>query len=281
MVKFVKTSQKDIPEKEIQRAFEENLNELEDGLEFIASFLSVGTGIIDTLAVDEDDNAVIIEFKKMGDFDQDALIQLMDYYSWFVMDENHQNYLNEIIRKKKPKFSSINNLRLIAVVSHVNDRIKNACWALTPSIKLVSYSLFEDSKGEVHVIPKEILDTSKGGEKLVRPPKTEEEHLKKYSDMKPLYLLLKEKILEIDKNIIFNPAPQNYIGFRRNRMFVTVRIYRDNIWLDLRIKPKDVNNNPRIKDWVPSKDWSYCEIYFKKEINDELMNLIRICYEKN
>jgi len=281
MIKFAKSSKLNISEEEIQKAFEENLNEIEEGLEYIGSFVHVGTGIIDVLAVDQMDNAVIIEFKKIGDFDESALIQLMDYYSWFVIDENHMNHLKEIIQKKKPEFSSINEIRLMVVVSHVSNRVKNACWALLPFIKLITYSIFEDSNNEPHVIPKEVLDTSKGGEKLVKPPKTEEEHFKKAPKMKPLYNLLKEKILEIGDDIKFNPTPQSYIAVRRSKNFVALYVYPDYICVDLRMKPKDVNFTNRIMDYPNSQTWCCTEIDDKKEIDDELIRLIRVAYERN
>lgn len=281
MVKFAKSSKSNISEKEIQKAFEKNLNEVEEGLEYIGSFVPVGTGIIDVLAVDQMDNAVIIEFKKMGDFDESALIQLMDYYSWFATDENHLAHLKNIIQNKKPEFSSINEVRLMAVVSHVSDRVKNACWALEPDIKLITYSLFEDSNNEPHVIPKEILDTSKGGEKLVKVPKTEEDHFKKAPNMKPLYNLLKEKILEIDSSIEFNPAPQSYIAAIKNQNFLAFYVYPDYICLDLCVKPKDLNFNKRVSDYSNSQRWSHTDIDSQKDVDDELMGLIRMCYDKS
>jgi len=280
MVKFAKSSKADISESEIQKAFEENLNEVEEGLEYIGSFVHVGTGIIDVLAVDQMDNAVIIEFKKMGDFDESALIQLMDYYSWFVIDENHMNHLKEIIQKKKPEFSSINDIRLIAVVTQVSDRVKNACWALSPDIKLITYSIFEDKNNEPHVIHKEILDTSKGGEKLVKPPKTEEDHFKKAPKMKPLYDKLKEKILEIGDDIVFNPAPQAYIGVRKTRNFLAFHVYSYYISMDLHINPRDVNFNKKIMEYQ-NDQWCYIEIDKETDIDDELIRTIRIVYDKN
>jgi len=281
MIKFAKISKANISEKEIQKVFVENLNDVEDGLEYIGSFVPIGTGIIDVLAIDRMDNAVIIEFKRMGDFDEDALIQLMNYYSWFEMDENHFLYLKEVIQKKNPEFSTINDIRLMAVVSHVSDRVKNACWAVHPYVKLVTYSLFQDSNNETHVTHDEIIDTSKGGEKFVNPPKTEEEHFKKCPKMKPLYNLLKEKIQKIDDKIEFNVAPQSYIGVIRNRIFLTLFFYPDSIWMDMRMKPKDVEHNKRVEDNSNSNTKCHTEIYSENDIDDELMHLIRVCYEKN
>jgi len=280
MVKFAKKSKANVSESEIQKLFEENLKEVEEGLEYIGSFVQVGTGIIDVLAIDQMDNAVIIEFKKMGNFDESALIQLMDYYSWFVVDENHKNHLKEIIQKKKPKFPSDYEIRLIVIVSHVSDRVKNACWALLPDIKLITYSIFEDHNNEPHVMHKEILDTSKGGEKIVKQPKTEEEHFKKAPKMKPLYDKLKEKILEIGDDVVFNPAPQAYIGVRKTRIFLTFHIYPDYISMDLHISPRDVSFNKRIEEYE-SDQWCYIEIDKETDIDDELIRTIQIVYEKN
>jgi len=281
MVKFAKSSKRDISEKEIQKAFEENLNEVEEGLEYIDSFVHIGTGIIDVLAIDRMDNAVIIEFKKMGNFDESALIQLMDYFSWFVRDENHLNHLKEIIQKKKPEFPSDFDIRLMVVVNQVSDRIKNACWSLLPDIKLITYTIFEDSKNEPHVFPKEILDTSKGGEKLVKQPKTEEEHFKKATKMKPLYNILKQKILEVFNDVQFIPGPQKYIAVRRKNNFVALYIYPNFINVDLCCKPKDVNFNKRVLDYPSSQRWCFVEVDNEKDVDDELMSFIRVAYDGN
>lgn len=65
-MRIVSPVDENLPEIEIQRAFEDSIESIEKGLTYITSFLTIGTGIIDTLAVDEDNNAVIIEFKKVG-----------------------------------------------------------------------------------------------------------------------------------------------------------------------------------------------------------------------
>lgn len=278
-IKFAKIANENVTETEIQKAFEENLDGLEEGLTYVGSFIPVGTGVIDVLAVDDDNNAVIMEFKRVGDFDEDALIQLMDYYSWFVSDENHQLYLKGLIQKVKPDFDSINDLRLIAIVSQVSDRVKNACWALEPSIKLITYSLFKDTNNALNIIPQVILDTSVGGEKIVRTPKTEEEHLKRRENLKKLYYTLKRKIMEINQNIRFNPSPQDYIGVVGTKTFLTMHFKPKWIRLDMLMKPKDVNDNPRIKDF-PKSDWSYVHIESETDIDDELLSWIRLCYNK-
>jgi RecB family endonuclease NucS len=92
----------EVNEKDIQSAFERNLTLLDEGLEFIGSEVVIGTGRIDTLAYDSVNNRpVFIEYKGPGAFGRDALIQLMDYLSWFSRDENRMAILEKIIRQRK------------------------------------------------------------------------------------------------------------------------------------------------------------------------------------
>src|SRR3989338_3963875 len=103
-VKFVKESNENIDETVLQKLFEENLTSLGDwGLKYVDHFIQIGTGIIDILAIDGDNNPVIIECKKIGnDFDKDALIQLMKYYGWFIENENNIYFIKSVIKKKFP-----------------------------------------------------------------------------------------------------------------------------------------------------------------------------------
>lgn len=84
-IKFFKNvdDEIDISEAEIQKIFEENLGNLEEGLELISSFYPIPpAGEIDALAIDEDRRPVIIEFKKPKASEKDALIQSLDYLVW-------------------------------------------------------------------------------------------------------------------------------------------------------------------------------------------------------
>jgi hypothetical protein len=278
-MRVVSRAEESADESEIQRAFEGNLTSIEEGLVYVASYVPVGTGIIDTLAVDDENNAVLIEFKKTGDFSSDALIQLMNYYAWFARDENHKAYLRDVVRKVKPELGEVEEIRLIAVVSNVDDDVKDACWALEPSVKIVSYTLFRDKSGELNLIPSVILDTDVG-ERRVRPPKTEEDHLKSHETFRPLYMSLKKQIQEkIDTNVRFNPAPQDYIGISRRRMFGAVRFKNAWIRIELLLRADEISNNPRYVDY-PSGEWGYVHLKSESEIDEELLSWIKKAYEK-
>jgi len=271
----------EVDEDAIQKAFESNLAAIEEGLVYIGSSVPIGTGIIDTPAIDDEENAVIIEYKKPGDFDEDALIQLMNYYSWFASDQNHRLYLHEVIAKTRPQVREVNDVRLIEVVSEIGDEVKNACWALKPSILLVNYSLSVDPSGETVVYPNIVIDTSVGGESMVKPPKTEEDHLRDHQNLRSLYFKLKDRVLkDIDPNITFNPSPQSYVGVTSRRLFLQIG-FKDK-WLSVlaKIKPHDVGDNPRLIPYGENSEWSYARIEPEQQVDEELMMLLKIACDR-
>lgn len=137
----------------------------------------------------------------------------------------------------------------------VEEDVKNACWALEPYIKLITYSIFKDQAGDNTLIPLVLADTSMGAEQRLVPPKNEEDHLKDHENFRNLYHEIKKTILEkVDPNVKINPTPQNYISFARKRNFVALRFKDQWIRLDMLLKKSDINNNPRYTDY-PSGDF--------------------------
>lgn len=277
-VTFVKPGKVDVAESDIQKEFEKNLEHLDDsGLGYVASYVPIGTGVIDTLAIDDDLNPVMIEYKRPGAFDRDALIQLMNYYSWFASDENHISYIREYIKKAKPELREkaegmSSDLRLIVVVSDVQDEVKNACYALEPSIQIIRYQLSAHQDGSLLLIPHIILDTREY-EREIAPPKTEEDHLKNHDKLRPAYSKLKDRITESIPDARFNPAPRYYIGVTRRKLFCTIHIKQEWIRVDLILTQEEAKNNKRYTKY-PVGSWGYTYIRSLDDIDDELMDMI-------
>ena len=269
-------------ELDIQKAIEASLDSIEDGLQYIQSFVQIGSGIIDTLATDEDGNAVVIEYKKPGDFDKDALFQLMGYYAWCSRG-NNSGYIRDVVRKKKADYEGPNEIRLMAVVSEIDDQVKNACWALEPDVKLVSYTVAGDSAGKVVVVPSIVLDTSVGREKAVKPPKTEDDHLTGHDNLRELYKGLREWVQKsLGPEIKFNPAPQDYIGLigKNKKMFVGLHFKKKWIRADILLLPKEVGSSPRLVAYGPNSDWSYIHVESLKDLDEELVSWFKLAHAK-
>lgn len=175
-LKILRETTDEIIEKELQRAIEKDLRVLDEGLTMISSEVRIGTGRIDTLALDDNGQAVFIEYKRPGAFDHNALIQLMDYLSWYQRDKSHFAQLREHILSKLPDQNTAikDEIRLILVVSDVEDRVKRACYVVDCPITVFSYSVAKLETGETVVIAKEVIDTMDVDARSTQPPPEEE-----------------------------------------------------------------------------------------------------------
>jgi len=161
-IKILSPEEVEFKEKDIQNAFEHDLSKLEEGLELIGSEVVIGTGRVDTLAFDSNNSRpVFIEYKRRGEFSKDALIQLMDYLSWFARDENRMAVLEKRIRQHKPDIEDFEPvIRLICVVTDIDDRIKNAIYVISSHVKVFSYMVARDTSGNVVLVPELEVDNS-------------------------------------------------------------------------------------------------------------------------
>jgi Endonuclease NucS C-terminal domain len=175
-LKILRETTEEIVETDLQRAIEEDLSVLDEGLTMISTEVKIGTGRIDTLALDDNGQAVFIEYKKPGAFDHNALIQVMDYLSWYQRDKSHFAQLRELIASRLPdKDTAIKDeIRLILVVSDVEDRVKRACYVVDCPITVFSYSVAKLENGDTVVIAKEVIDTMDIDTRSTQPPPEEE-----------------------------------------------------------------------------------------------------------
>ena len=188
----------DLKEDDIRMAFEKNLPLLEEGLEYVDSEVQMGTGRIDTLAIDDKSRTVFIEYKRRGEFDKEALVQLMDYLSWFVRDETHIAHLEKHIKKKRSELEKLNpEIRMICVVSEVEDRVKNACYVISNPMQIVTYTMIKDEKGDTLVVPRIELDNTE--RVSVTEEFTENEMVKEYPNLADIYHTGSDMLLIIDQ----------------------------------------------------------------------------------
>jgi len=62
-VELLKISDLRIPETEVPSLFDDHLEVVEDGLRHVRSQVRIGVGVIDTIAIDDNNIPVIIEYK--------------------------------------------------------------------------------------------------------------------------------------------------------------------------------------------------------------------------
>ena len=160
-IRLLRELEEDLEEKQLQRAIEADLTALEDNLQYVASEVVIGTGRIDTLAVDEDGRPTFIEYKRAGKFDRNALVQLMDYLAWFTKNPTHFLFLADYVKRKSPKVAPLEReVRLILVVSDADERVRNACYVIKNPVTIFTYTTARLENGDTVVLPREILDNA-------------------------------------------------------------------------------------------------------------------------
>ena len=260
-------------EKEIQAAFEKGYERLEAGLIKIASFVGTGVGIIDSLAIDDEGNPVVFEFKREGGSAYEALIQALDYAVW--CNENF-SWLEKTIHDLGHKKQISRNIRIIIVASAFDERIKNAARGLEFDVQLVSFGIYEDG-GNTLILPRIEADTTVSrSAKEPPPPKTKDQHLIGLSEnIAKLYAKFEDRIKGFT-GVTVNYQPQNYIGLQyKGYNFVGVHPKREWIRLDMLL----TSDEARTQGYVGmSGDWGYFQL--KESTFDQAVMLAELAHKK-
>jgi hypothetical protein len=271
-IKILSPEEVQFKERDIQTAFEKDLSKLEEGLEFVASEVVIGSGRIDTLAFDTNTGRpVIIEYKGSGGFDTEALIQLMDYLSWFARDENRLAMLEKVIKQHKPGIIDFDpSILLICVVADIRDRIRNAMYALNAEVKVFSYVVAKDTGNNVIIVPRLEVDNS-DVEQVMRSAIPESELIKKHPHLQEIFIRLKA---QLEKDGVIGYTTSGSFRFKKERVFAKARFRKKYIQLELRVGKGAVKDD-EFKYWKQGESsWGYTYIYPEKELSPKLIDWI-------
>lgn len=273
-IKILSSEDIEFKEKDIQNAFERDVSKLEEGLEFVGSEVVIGTGRIDTLAFDTNSSRpVFIEYKRRGEFSKDALIQLMDYLSWFARDENRMVVLEKVIRQRKPEIEDIEpSIRLICVVTDIDDRIKNAIYVISNHVKVFSYMVARDTGNNIVLVPKLEVDNYEI-EAQMRQLVSESEILKKHPHLQEALNKLRTH-LESDGTVSY--ATSRSVRFKKNRVYAKAYFQKKHIRLELCVGEGKVTD-PDFRYWRQgASDWGYTYIYPSVAIPEKVKDWIEL-----
>lgn len=261
-----------VKEKDIQSAFEHNLALLDEGLEFIGSEVVIGTGRIDTLAYDSvNSRPVFIEYKGPGAFGRDALIQLMEYLSWFSRDENRMAILERIIRQRKPEIQEVEpSIVLICVVADIEDRIRNAIYALANDVKVFTYLIARDTAEKLVLVPKLEVDNTEV-EGRVPEVASESDLLNKHPHLQELFRKLRAAL---EKEGTTSYTTSKSFRFKKNRVFAKLRFRKKYIQLELRVGRGSVTD-PDFTYWRGGESsWGYVHVYPSDSLPEKVIGWI-------
>lgn len=205
--KAIKIKQKEFKnELELHKLIDNNLEEI-FGLKYIKDeHITDKHGRIETLAIDESNRPVVIEYKKSKETGQ--LTQANRYMTWIKQNPDSFELL---VRKNIKDFHGdidFSNPRILCFAQEYS--IDDKCLALSLGAELWKYRYYENNTLIIirEEEPEQLIKSRSGNTKIEkikrepRTPKTIEEHLEGTSDeLKELFFLINDKILDISSEI--------------------------------------------------------------------------------
>jgi len=273
----------EISEKELQVLVEKDMNRLEQGLVFIDHFVPVGSGIIDTLALDNEKSPVIIEYKAVPEADEEGLIQILAYADW--IDKNPDALLRFVSEKKSEALggASLGDVRTVLVAPDFTERTRHAADMIEHDIALVKYMAFEHPAIGRWLHFDTIFDsrTARPGAARIEVYKIDDHFQGAYARMKPLFDRLASEVNKFGPDVRIY-AKKHYIAFQRNYIFAVIHIYTNKVEAGMVLESSEPD--PRLLD---ASDWgwsrvTHCVVLTQdKDIDEKVLEWLRASYSNS
>ena len=251
-------------EKVLQSLIENNLRTVFN-CRFVAAEFSTGlqhAGRIDTLAVSEDNNPVIIEYKKVES--SELINQSLYYLSWI---NDHRGDFEIAVQKKLGKSVQVDwdDVRVICIAPNYKKYDLHAVQMMGANIELWTYRLFKDQ----FLYLEEVLQKSLSPPAAIAPGAnvknpvmvaagkkaaitratgsyTFEQRLEGKSEtIRSLAFLVQEYIMSLDPAMEEAPK-KNYVAYKTSQNIVCMEVQKHQVLLFLKLDPKQINHPPKI-----------------------------------
>jgi len=244
-------------ELEIQKLIEDNL-ETVFNCRFVATEYSTGdihSGRIDTLALSEDNNPVIIEYKNVAS--SELLNQSLYYLAWI---KDHKGDFQIAVNKSLGNIEvDWSEIRVICIAPEYKKFDLHAARVMGANIELWQFKRFENGYLSLDEIFRrtniiENIDYSgknpvmvQAGRKAAMTRATATYNIEDHINVLPHHLvspfhLLQEFIMSLGS--IEETPKKNYIAYKTSQNFVCLETRKDKIILFLKIIPTDQTNLP-------------------------------------
>ena len=250
-------------EKDLQKIIEENI-ETVFNCRLIATEFSTGnihSGRIDSLAISEDLNPVIIEYKKVASSD---LINQSLYYLHWIRD--HKGDFQIAVNKKLGKDIEVDwsDIRVICLAPEYKKYDLHAVQVMGANIELWQYKLYENGILSIDEVYKRINTGShqesedfngknpvmvEAGKKAALTRKTAtytlEQHFENLDDnILELFNSIRDFIMSLDSFIEETPK-KNYVAYKTSQNFVCMQTYKKKITLYLKLNADEMGTIPK------------------------------------
>ncbi|MFV5426281.1 MULTISPECIES: DUF5655 domain-containing protein [unclassified Acinetobacter] len=250
-------------EKDLQNLIEKNLIPVFN-CKFIASEFSTGAihaGRIDTLALSEDNNPVIIEYKKVES--SELITQSLFYLHWI---QDHKGDFEVAAKKVLGQNIEIDwsDIRVICIAPNYKKYDLHAVQVIGANIELWRYQLFSNQSlyleevfhtatSNAHALTHSTDQPTKNPVMVAAGKKAAitrsigqysiDDHLaNKPKEIIDLIEALQELMMQIDESIEEIPK-KYYIAYKSTQNILTVEVRAKNLKIYLKLKPEDIPTN--------------------------------------
>ena len=270
-------------EKQLQKLFEDNLEDI-FGIRFLASeFKTTHGGRIDTLGLDEDSSPVIIEYKESEK--NNVINQGLFYLDWLIDHKGDFEILVQKILGKNVK-ANWDAPRLILIAQSYNEYDKYAVNRISENIELKKYILYDT---DILIIENIALPNIKTTAKKTKKTKISykkysvEDHLRGKSDkVIKLFNELQEKILKIDEKIK-EKILKRYVAYELDRNFAEVVIQANGLWVHVDVSKEEVTDpKNKLIDLSEKGHWATGSLKIRVDNIEDIdycMDIIQQSYE--
>jgi predicted transport protein len=251
-------------EKELQALVENNL-ETVFNCRLVKSEFPTGyqhSGRIDTLAISEDDNPVIIEYKKVES--SELINQSLYYLAWL---KDHQGDFERAVQKALGNSIEVDwsEIRVICIAPNYKKYDLYAVQMMGANIELWAYHLFQgkflylekilhteyspSSSNEAQTEnnsknPVMVAAGKKAAATRATGVYTFEQHIEgKNDEIRDIAFAVQEFIIGLD-SVIQEVPKKNYIAYKISQNIVCMEIQNHRIVLTIKLNPKEIANPP-------------------------------------
>lgn len=250
-------------EKDLQKLVEENI-EIIFNCRFVATEFSTGnihSGRIDSLALSEDNNPVIIEYKKVAS--SDLINQSLYYLHWL---RDHKGDFQVAVNKKIGKETKVDwsEIRVICLAPEFKKYDLHAVQVMGANIELWQYKIYENGIFNIDEVYKKTNNVShhsteeysqknpvmvEAGKKAAITRKTATYNLAQHfenldDNMLELFNITRDFIISIDSSIEETPK-KNYVAYKTSQNFVCLQTYKKKITLYLKLNADEIDVIPK------------------------------------
>jgi predicted transport protein len=249
-------------EKLLQRLVEQNLKPIFN-CRFVASEFPTGSqhaGRIDTLALSEDNNPVIIEYKKVES--SELVNQSLFYLHWI---HDHRGDFELAAKKKLGNVTEVDwsDIRVICIAPNYKKYDLHAVQVMGANIELWQYRLFKNDCLYLEEVFRKTVSADPTSPEVTKNPvmvsagkkaamtrkagsyNLEQHFIKGAEPIKTLALSAQEFIMNLDSAIQGVPK-KYYIAYKLSQNIVCMVIQKQRVILYVKLDPKSLNELPPI-----------------------------------